>query len=204
MEDRTPGTPERLAGPVLLSNGKDIMPLYEHTVIARPDLSNQQAQDLSTAFSEVITAQGGTVGKTEYWGLRNLAYRVKNLQITALILDPLDHSRLTPVATLVPEDEPLDGFTLGPLVANRGPVIFSNTTIIPSVVEDLMANSTGLIFRISNYDIVDESGRNFAFASQEVVERTVEWYREHEPWWRRIITGDYLVDRKAARARGNT
>ena len=53
------------------------MPLYEHTVIARPDLSNQQAQDLSTAFGEVITAQGGTVGKTEYWGLRNLSYRVK-------------------------------------------------------------------------------------------------------------------------------
>ena len=77
MEDRTPGTPERLARPVLLSNGKDIMPLYEHTVIARPDLSNQQAQDLATAFSEVITAQGGAVGKTEYWGLRNLAYRVK-------------------------------------------------------------------------------------------------------------------------------
>ena len=77
MEDRTPGTPERLARPVLLSNGKDIMPLYEHTVIARPDLSNQQAQDLATAFTEVITAQGGSVGKTEYWGLRNLAYRVK-------------------------------------------------------------------------------------------------------------------------------
>jgi hypothetical protein len=35
-----------------------------------------------------------------------------------------------------------------------------------------MANSTGLIFRISNYDIVAENGRNFAFASQEVVERT--------------------------------
>ena len=77
MEDRTPGTPERLARPVLLSNGKDIMPLYEHTVIARPDLSNQQAQDLAIAFTEVITAQGGSVGKTEYWGLRNLAYRVK-------------------------------------------------------------------------------------------------------------------------------
>ena len=53
------------------------MPFYEHTVIARPDLSNQQAQDLATVFSEVITAQGGTVGKVEYWGLRNLAYRVK-------------------------------------------------------------------------------------------------------------------------------
>ena len=53
------------------------MPLYEHTVIARPDLTNQQAQDLATVFSEVITTQGGTVGKTEYWGLRNLSYRVK-------------------------------------------------------------------------------------------------------------------------------
>jgi small subunit ribosomal protein S6 len=53
------------------------MPLYEQTVIARPDLSTQQAQDLSTAFGEVIAAQGGKVGKVEYWGLRNLAYRVR-------------------------------------------------------------------------------------------------------------------------------
>ena len=53
------------------------MPLYEHTVIARPDLSTQQAQALADAFGEILTAQGGTVGKAEYWGLRNLSYRVK-------------------------------------------------------------------------------------------------------------------------------
>lgn len=53
------------------------MPLYEHTVIARPDLSAQQAQALADAFSEVVTGQGGTVAKVEYWGLRNLSYRVK-------------------------------------------------------------------------------------------------------------------------------
>ena len=35
-----------------------------------------------------------------------------------------------------------------------------------------MANGTGLIFRISNYDIVDETDRNFAFSSQEVTSRT--------------------------------
>ena len=35
-----------------------------------------------------------------------------------------------------------------------------------------MANSAGLIFRISNYDIIDEDGRNFAFTSQDVAERT--------------------------------
>jgi small subunit ribosomal protein S6 len=53
------------------------MPLYEHTVIARPDLSAQQAQALADAFGEVIGGQGGKVAKVEYWGLRNLSYRVK-------------------------------------------------------------------------------------------------------------------------------
>jgi small subunit ribosomal protein S6 len=53
------------------------MPLYEHTVIARPDLSAQQAQTLADTFTEVVTGQGGAVAKVEYWGLRNLAYRVK-------------------------------------------------------------------------------------------------------------------------------
>jgi dTDP-glucose 4,6-dehydratase len=27
----------------------------------------------------------------------------------------------------------------------------------------------------------------------------VEWYRENETWWRRIVAGDHLVDRKTAR-----
>ena len=53
------------------------MPLYEHTVIARPDLSAQQAQALADQFGQVLTEQGGTVAKVEYWGLRNLSYRVK-------------------------------------------------------------------------------------------------------------------------------
>jgi Bacterial TSP3 repeat/Clostridial binary toxin B/anthrax toxin PA Ca-binding domain len=104
----------------------------------------------------------------------NLAYRVQNMQVTAFIQDPLDHSKLTPVATLLPDSVPTDGFTLGPLVNNRGPFIFSNSTIVPVLVESLMANPNGLIFRISNYDITDELGRNFAFTSQQVVERTTQ------------------------------
>ena len=57
-------------------------------------------------------------------------------------------------------------------MADRGPIIFSNSTIVPTLVESLMANSSGLIFRISNYDIINEDGRNFAFVNQDVVERT--------------------------------
>jgi small subunit ribosomal protein S6 len=53
------------------------MPLYEHTIIARPDLTAQQAQGLAEQFGTVIAEQGGQVAKTEYWGLRSLAYRVK-------------------------------------------------------------------------------------------------------------------------------
>jgi small subunit ribosomal protein S6 len=53
------------------------MPLYEHTVIARPDLSAQQAQALADQFGQVVADQGGKVAKVEYWGLRNLSYRVK-------------------------------------------------------------------------------------------------------------------------------
>jgi dTDP-glucose 4,6-dehydratase len=29
---------------------------------------------------------------------------------------------------------------------------------------------------------------------------TVTWYREHQSWWRRIVSGDYLVNRETARA----
>jgi small subunit ribosomal protein S6 len=53
------------------------MPCYEHTVIARPDLSGQQAQALAETFGQLLSEQGGSVAKTEYWGLRNLAYLVK-------------------------------------------------------------------------------------------------------------------------------
>lgn len=52
------------------------MPLYEHTVIARQDLTGQQAQALTDNFTQVVADQGGTVTKTEYWGLRNLTFRM--------------------------------------------------------------------------------------------------------------------------------
>jgi small subunit ribosomal protein S6 len=53
------------------------MQCYEHTLIARQDLSPQQAQALAETYSSVLTEHGAEVTKTEYWGLRNLAYRIK-------------------------------------------------------------------------------------------------------------------------------
>ncbi|MCB1833384.1 MAG: 30S ribosomal protein S6 [Geminicoccaceae bacterium] len=53
------------------------MPYYEHTFIARPDLSGTQAQSLAEELTKLIQENGGEVKKSEYWGLRTLAYRVK-------------------------------------------------------------------------------------------------------------------------------
>ncbi len=53
------------------------MPLYEHVFLARQDISVQQVEGLIETFKSIITEQGGKISKTEYWGLKNLAYKIK-------------------------------------------------------------------------------------------------------------------------------
>lgn len=53
------------------------MPFYETVFIARQDLSDQQVKDLVEQFSKIITDNGGKIHKTENWGLRTLAYRIR-------------------------------------------------------------------------------------------------------------------------------
>jgi small subunit ribosomal protein S6 len=53
------------------------MALYEHVFMARQDVSQTQVEALIKEFADVITAGGGKIGKTEYWGLKNLAYKIK-------------------------------------------------------------------------------------------------------------------------------
>ena len=53
------------------------MTLYEHVFIARPEISPTRAQKLIDEIGDIVSKQGGQVGKTEYWGLRQLAYPIK-------------------------------------------------------------------------------------------------------------------------------
>jgi small subunit ribosomal protein S6 len=53
------------------------MPLYEHVFLARQDISAQQVDALLQSFRSILEERGGSVGKTEYWGLKSLAYRIK-------------------------------------------------------------------------------------------------------------------------------
>jgi small subunit ribosomal protein S6 len=52
------------------------MALYEHIFLARQDVSPTQVEEMTTAFTNLITEGGGKVSKNEYWGLKSLSYRI--------------------------------------------------------------------------------------------------------------------------------
>jgi small subunit ribosomal protein S6 len=53
------------------------MALYEHIYLARQDVTPQQVEAMTEQFKGVIEANGGSVAKVEYWGVKTLAYRIK-------------------------------------------------------------------------------------------------------------------------------
>jgi len=53
---------------------------YEMMVIVRPDLDEEGLQAAITRVTDVITANGGEVTKTEPWGRRRLAYPIKQVR----------------------------------------------------------------------------------------------------------------------------
>jgi small subunit ribosomal protein S6 len=66
------------------------MPLYEHVLLARQDLSAQQVEDLTNQLSGVIDQLGGKVTKNEYWGLKSLTYRIKKNRKAHMMLLNVD------------------------------------------------------------------------------------------------------------------
>jgi small subunit ribosomal protein S6 len=53
------------------------MPCYEHVFLTRQDASNAQVDQLTEQFKSVIAGLGGKTGKTEYWGVKSLTFRIK-------------------------------------------------------------------------------------------------------------------------------
>ena len=53
------------------------MPLYETVFIARQDLTAEDVDALAVKLSKIITDAKGKIVSKEYWGLRNLSYKVK-------------------------------------------------------------------------------------------------------------------------------
>jgi len=53
------------------------MALYEHVILVRQDVTAQQVEAINEQYKGVIEANGGKVTKTEYWGVKTLAFRIK-------------------------------------------------------------------------------------------------------------------------------
>jgi len=66
------------------------MPYYESVFIARQDIPATQVEALTAAFSDIVKTGGGAVKKTESWGLRTLAYRIRKNKKGHYVLLNLD------------------------------------------------------------------------------------------------------------------
>jgi len=66
------------------------MPLYEHVFLARQDLSQAQVDALAATATEIVETNQGKVTKTETWGLKSLAYKIKRNRKAHFVLLNID------------------------------------------------------------------------------------------------------------------
>tara|TARA_Y100000816_G_C25562153_1_gene303566 strand:- start:111 stop:494 length:384 start_codon:yes stop_codon:yes gene_type:complete len=52
------------------------MNLYEHTIVARQDISTTQLKQITEKYSNIVTKNKGEIVQTQNWGLLNLAYMI--------------------------------------------------------------------------------------------------------------------------------
>lgn len=54
------------------------MPFYESVFIIRQDVSSSDVDKITDDFVKIVKDNKGSIVKTEYWGLRSLAYEIGN------------------------------------------------------------------------------------------------------------------------------
>ncbi len=106
----------------------------------------------------------------------DIAFSITNLELSLLQQDRVTGLSFRPIATMRPTaasdptGQPV--YNIAPLEQNRGPIIFENATVFPNRIDDLMREPTGLVFKVVNFDVSDEFGRNLVFTAQEVADHT--------------------------------
>ena len=53
------------------------MNLYEHTIVARQDVSPSQIKQLIDKYSKIVEKNDGNILQMQNWGLLNLSYMIK-------------------------------------------------------------------------------------------------------------------------------
>ena len=140
-------------------------------------LGLEQTRDTRNSFTRDVL--GGEIRATVFFeNNSDVAFTLSNIELVALTQDPHNHRKLVPMGTLVSRavTEGLEDFgtvNMGVLDdSGRGPFVFSSIHAFPEQIEALMKSPRGLIVRLSNYDLTDQDGENFAYSSQEILEKT--------------------------------
>ena len=56
------------------------MNYYEHTLIARQDISPSQIKQIEDKYRKIIEGNDGSIKKFESWGLIHLSYLIKKIK----------------------------------------------------------------------------------------------------------------------------
>ena len=64
------------------------MKCYEHTLIAKQDLQEDEIKSLINKYKDLISMNSGKVLKTEEWGLKNFSHKNLNPYLHIEILVP--------------------------------------------------------------------------------------------------------------------
>tara|TARA_B100001175_G_scaffold255744_1_gene223695 strand:- start:297 stop:641 length:345 start_codon:yes stop_codon:yes gene_type:complete len=54
------------------------MNFYEHTLVAKQDLSTTEVENIENKYNDIINSSSGKVIKIEKWGLLNFAKKIRN------------------------------------------------------------------------------------------------------------------------------
>ncbi|HRX84560.1 MAG TPA: hypothetical protein P5572_06020 [Phycisphaerae bacterium] len=142
---------------------------YQDSVTSAVEQSERRSvtRDISSA---IVQATVNIANQSD------LAFSVSNIELSLLQQDRVTGLSFVPIATLRasgssdPTSQPT--FNLAPFEQERGPIIFENTEVFPNRIDALMREPTGLVFKVVNFDVVDEEGRNLVYTSQDVADRT--------------------------------
>lgn len=124
---------------------------------------------LSESFEHTESSASGemSIGMT----LRNpstIAYTLTNLSVTAFQWDSEERTFRT-LATLTPV---LDSFTLAPNEERAVPQQVQATGVNADLIRSFMRQPSSLYFRVSNFDMENSEGLNFAFLDETTSART--------------------------------
>ena len=139
--------------------------------------SNEQSNALQTEHQSYLeqtqnqreSAASGVIGiGVRIHNAGDTTFQLSNLRMTVLQTDPNNPEHFRPLTEL---ELSFDTITLAPNDSS-GVLFLRNENVDASLIKTLMVRPAGLIFEVSNFDLTDQNGANFAFQEEITASNT--------------------------------